>query len=241
MRSEYLFLKRFLDWSFEMGVKMNKRLPGALAGLFAVALMTVAGTTTLSAQTTMTPRLVVRALTNGDISSYKLPSTTQVSGGLGTVGLGEPLYLEVQVDIGLTAAQLGGVTWAISEAPSGSAAKLAASPLGAAVPIAEPSDRLVYQVAGRQLLQPDRSRALRSECHRDDQRHGDGAGAIVYCRHLCGRSRLHAVPWRRACPGAGNTVVEDGPRQRLHQRHQRHRHRGLHRKRVLCPLPYRGL
>ena len=138
-----------------MGVKMNKRLPGALAGLFAVALMTVAGTTTLSAQTTMTPRLVVRALTNGDISSYKLPSTTQVSGGLGTVGLGEPLYLEVQVDIGLTAAQLGGVTWAISEAPSGSAAKLAASPLGAAVPIAEPSDRLVYQVAGRQLLQPD--------------------------------------------------------------------------------------
>jgi hypothetical protein len=117
--------------------------------------MAVAATTTLSAQTTMAPRLQVRALTNGDVSSYKLPSTTQISAGLGTVGLGEPLYLEVQVDIGIPAAQLGGVTWAITEAPSGSTAKLAASPLGAAVPIAEPSDRLVYQVAGRQLLLPD--------------------------------------------------------------------------------------
>ena len=103
----------------------------------------------------MAPRLQVRALTNGDISTYKLPSTTQVSGGLGTVGIGEPLYLEVQVDIGIPASQLGGVTWAISEAPSGSTAALVASPLGASVPIAEPSDRLVYQVAGRQLLRPD--------------------------------------------------------------------------------------
>ena len=136
---------------------MNKRLPRALAGLSAVALMVVAATTTVSAQTTTTlaPRLALRAVTNGDISSYKLPATTQVSGGLGTVGLGEPLYMEVQVDIGIAASQLGGVTWAITEAPSGSTAKLTASPLGATVPIAEPSDRLIYQVAGRQLLKPD--------------------------------------------------------------------------------------
>jgi len=118
--------------------------------------MAVAATTTLSAQTTtLAPRLAQRAVTNGDIATYKLPSTTQVSGGLGTVGLGEPLYLEVQVDASLAASSLGGVTWAITEAPSGSAAKLAASPLGASVPVAEPSDRLIYQVAGRQLLQPD--------------------------------------------------------------------------------------
>jgi hypothetical protein len=121
-----------------------------------VALMAVAATTTLNAQTTLlAPRLALRALTPGDIATYKLPSTSQVSGGLGTVGLGEPLYLEVQVDATIPAAQLGGVVWAITEAPNGSKAALAASPLGSNVPIAEPSDRLVYQVAGRQLLQPD--------------------------------------------------------------------------------------
>jgi len=117
--------------------------------------MVVAAMTTLNAQTTQAPRLMLRAVTNGDISTYKLPSTTQISGGLGTVGLGEPLYMEVQVDIGIPAAQLGGVTWAISEAPTGSKAALTASPLSSTVPISEPSDALIYQVAGRQLLKPD--------------------------------------------------------------------------------------
>src|ERR1039457_544161 len=137
-----------------MGVKMDLRLPRALAGLSAVALMAVAATTTLNAAT-LAPRLALRALTPGDIATYKLPSTSQVSGGLGTVGLGEPLYMEVQVDATIPAAQLGGVVWAITESPNGSKAALGASPLAMTVPIAEPSDRLTYQVAGRQLLQPD--------------------------------------------------------------------------------------
>jgi len=137
-----------------MGVKMDQRLPRALAGLSAVALMAVAATTTLSAQTLQAPRLALRAVTPGDISTYKLPSTTQVSGGLSTVGLGEPLYMEVQVDATLKASQLGGVTWAITESPSGSKAALAASPLGT-LPIKEPSDALIYQVAGRQMFIPD--------------------------------------------------------------------------------------
>ena len=138
-----------------MGVRTNQGFPRALAGVLALALMAVAATTTLHAQTTMAPRLVVRALTNGDIANYKLPSTTQISGGLETVGLGEPLYLEVQIDIGIPANQIAGVIWSISDKPSGSTATLTASPLGSNVPIAEPSDRLVYQVAGRQLLRPD--------------------------------------------------------------------------------------
>lgn len=116
--------------------------------------MAVAATTTLNAQTTQAPRLALRAVTSGDIGNYKLPATTQKSGGLGTVGLGEPLYMEVQVDSTIAASQLGGVVWAIAEAPSGTKAALAASPLGS-IPIAEPSDRLIYQVAGRQLLVPD--------------------------------------------------------------------------------------
>jgi hypothetical protein len=138
-----------------MGVRLNQRLPRALAGIFAVALMAVAATTTLSAQTAKTPRLAVRAVTNGDIAAYKLPSTTQVSGGLETVGLGEPLYLEVQIDIGIPASQIAGVIWTLTTKPANSTATLVASPLGPTVPVAEPSDRLAYQVAGRQLLQPD--------------------------------------------------------------------------------------
>jgi len=139
-----------------MGVKMDYRLPRALAGLSALALLAVAAMTTLNAQTTLlAPRLALRALTPGDIATYKLPSTSQVSGGLGTVGLGEPLYMEVQVDATIPASQLGGVTWAITEAPSGTKAALATSPLPLTIPIAEPSDRLIYQVAGRQLLKPD--------------------------------------------------------------------------------------
>jgi hypothetical protein len=117
--------------------------------------MAVAAMTTLSAQTTMAPRLVVRALTNGDIAAYTLPSTTQVSGGLETVALGEPLYLEVQVDIGIPANQIVAATWTLTTKPANSVAALVNSPLGSNVPIAEPSDRLAYQVAGRQLLRPD--------------------------------------------------------------------------------------
>ncbi len=138
-----------------MGVRMNRRLPWAPSGLVAVALMVVAATATLSAQTALQPRLVVRPLTNGDIASYKLPSTTQVSGGLETVALGEPIYLEVQLDIGIPASQIAGVIWSLTTKPAGSTAALVNSPLTSNVPVAEPSDRLVYQVAGRQLLRPD--------------------------------------------------------------------------------------
>ena len=120
--------------------------------------MAMAALATLNAQTTTTlvaPRLVVRPLTTGDITLYKLPSTTQVSGGLNTVALGEPFYLEVDVDATIPANNIAGVIWSIVTKPAGSKAALAASPLPAAVPVYEPSDRLVYQVGGRQLLIPD--------------------------------------------------------------------------------------
>ncbi|HXS98549.1 MAG TPA: hypothetical protein VN736_28330 [Candidatus Limnocylindrales bacterium] len=141
-----------------MGVTLNRRLPKALAGLSALALMAVAAMTTLNAQTTTTllaPRLAVRALTPGELTNYKLPSTTQLSGGLNTVALGEPLYLEVQIDANIPAAQIAGVVWSLDTKPNLSNATLAPSPLTSAVPVAEPSDRLVYQVAGRQMLKPD--------------------------------------------------------------------------------------
>ena len=138
-----------------MGVRFNQRLPRALAGLLALALMAVAATTTLNAQTTLAPRLAARAVTTGDNTAYKLPTGTQLSGGLWTVALGEPWYLEVQVDATIPAKQITGVTWTLSMKPSGSSATLVASPLGTNVPVAEPADRLIYQVAGRQMLRPD--------------------------------------------------------------------------------------
>jgi hypothetical protein len=116
----------------------------------------VAVPTAGNAQTTLVaPQLVVRPLTPGEISTYKLASTTQTSGGFGTVGLGEPLYLEVEVDATLPAAQISNVVWTLTSAPAKSAATLVASPLTASVPVFEPSARTVYQVAGRQMLKPD--------------------------------------------------------------------------------------
>ena len=138
-----------------MGAK-TIRFHRAPAGLLAVALLIMAGTAILSAQTTvLPPRFAVRALTSGDISAYKLPSTTQMSGGLTTVALGEPAYVEVQIDASIPASQIAGVIWILSYKPAGSSATLVASPLGSNVPILEPSDRMVYQVAGRQMLKPD--------------------------------------------------------------------------------------
>jgi hypothetical protein len=120
-----------------------------------VALMAVAVSARLDAQTTVAPRLVVRALTNAEISTYKLPSTTQVSGGLTTVALGEPFYLEVDVDATIPSNNIAGVIWSVVSRPAGSNAALADSPLASNVPPFEPSDRAVYQVAGRKLLRPD--------------------------------------------------------------------------------------
>ena len=71
------------------------------------------------------------------------------------MALGEPLYLEVDVDATIPANNIAGVIWSIVTKPAGSNAVLAASPLGSTVPVYEPSDQLIYQVAGRQLLIPD--------------------------------------------------------------------------------------
>jgi hypothetical protein len=128
----------------------------ALTGLSTLALIAVAAMTTVHAQTTLLPpRLAARPVSSGDVSVYKLPSTTDYSSGLNNVAIGEPAYLEVQVDATIAAAKVTSVTWALTMQPSASKAVLADSPLTSAVPIDEPSDRLIYQVAGRKVLRPD--------------------------------------------------------------------------------------
>lgn len=98
------------------------------------------------------PKIVARSLSHQEIIDFGLPEDLQVSGGLFTVGVGTPVYLEVLISGG---AETGGATWALDSVPDGSSAALAASPLGSNVPIASPGDREVFKVAGRQLLLPD--------------------------------------------------------------------------------------
>src|SRR5215472_3972429 len=58
-------------------------------------------------------QLVNRPLTPDEITAYSLPATTERSGGLTSVGLGQPIYLEADVDINVPSSQIASVTWTI--------------------------------------------------------------------------------------------------------------------------------
>lgn len=117
--------------------------------------MAVAAAFTVKAQTPLQARMAARPLTQDDIGAYKLPTALQRSGGLFTTGVGQPWYLETQINIAVPASDITSVTWELTTRPDKSAAALVDSPLGAAVPVFEPSDRLAYQIAGRKMLRPD--------------------------------------------------------------------------------------
>ena len=71
------------------------------------------------------------------------------------MGVGQPVYLEIDVATNVSVPNITNITWLPVQKPAGSAAALQASPLGTNVPVYEVSDRLVYQAAGRMLLRPD--------------------------------------------------------------------------------------
>ena len=125
------------------------------AGLIPVALAVLGAATAATAATALQGQLVLRPLTPGDVTVYKLTTGTETSGGLTTVGVGQPVYLEADVNIAIPAADIVSVNWVITNAPIGSTATLTASPLGTNVPVYEPADRLVSQVAARMVLRPD--------------------------------------------------------------------------------------
>jgi hypothetical protein len=107
------------------------------------------------ASTPLQGQIVLRPLTAVDMATYALPSTSDYSGGLSTVGVGTAAYLEADVNIAIPPSDITGVTWTLTAKPPGSLAVLTNSPLGTNVLIYEPSSRLVSQVAGRKLLRPD--------------------------------------------------------------------------------------
>jgi hypothetical protein len=133
-----------------------KQMNPAQRCLMAVALTTmIAATTASAAAPALNGKLVLRPLTPGDISVYKLPSTTETSSGLKTVGVGMPLYLEAEVNSAIAPSNIVSVTWALSSRPLSSAAFLTNNPLPATVPVYEPSDKSILQVAGRSFLRAD--------------------------------------------------------------------------------------
>jgi hypothetical protein len=132
-------------------MKMQNPTKRLIVPLLMIAAMAVGVTATFGQQ----GQIGARALTPQEIKDYALPATTQVSGGLFTVGLGQPVYLEAQVRLTIADSNIFGVTWELTSKPIGSSAALAASPLPPTMPIYNPGDRGFFKVASRQLLRPD--------------------------------------------------------------------------------------
>ena len=124
-------------------------------GLMAMVAAITANAATPSGPPALNGQLVLRPLTPGDVTIYKLPSTTENSGGLTTVGVGTPIYLEAEMNKVIPAANIVSVTWTLTNAPQFSTAALTASPLGTNIPIYDVNARASYQVASRMQLRPD--------------------------------------------------------------------------------------
>jgi hypothetical protein len=136
-------------------MKMKSLTHTAPTCIAALGLLVLAAASPASAAApALQGQVIARPLTPGDQGLYKL-TALEVSGGLSTVGVGTPVYLEAQVNIAIPAADIVGVSWVLTNQPVGSAAALTPSPLGTNVPVYEPADRLAFQVAGRTLLRPD--------------------------------------------------------------------------------------
>lgn len=125
--------------------------------IIAAAFIAAAALTAVQAQTPppLQGQLVLRPVTDVDQATYGLTSTTEICGGLTTVGIGTAVYPEAEVNIAIPPADITSVTWTLTAVPRGSVAALTSSPLGANVPIYDPASRLSSQVAGRAFLRPD--------------------------------------------------------------------------------------
>jgi hypothetical protein len=137
-------------------MKTLKSVVRMSACIMAVALMAAGATTSaLAAAPALQGQISLRPLTPTEIVTYGLPASTETSGGLASVGKGQPLYLDALVNIAIAPSNIVSVTWYLTNKPSGSGAGFTSSPLGTNVPTYKMADRLTSQVAGRTLLRPD--------------------------------------------------------------------------------------
>jgi hypothetical protein len=137
------------------------------AGLAAVTLAFVGAVATVNAATlSLNGQVTQRPLTPNEISKYGL-TNAQFSAGIGTVALGEPVYLDAMVSATIAPSNIIGVTWSLpsTNKPVGSLAVLTNSPLGTNVPLYKTGDRVTggaggtpspyLQLAGRTFFRPD--------------------------------------------------------------------------------------
>ncbi len=145
-------------------MNIKNRTKMAQTCLWTVALVSIAATLASGAGTPsaylLNARLVPRPLTAGDVATYGLPASTEYSGGLYTLGIGTPVYLEVDVTLNAAySSTITNITWTNTTAPIGSAAVVTSNTFPTNLPVFLPSDRFVYQVApvasGRAVLRPD--------------------------------------------------------------------------------------
>lgn len=131
-----------------------KHTNSLIAGFLASAALVLGAASAGAAAPALQGRLDLRPLTPGDIKAYGL-TNFQGASGLTTIGVGQPAYLEAEVNIAVPTSDITNVTWTLTSAPIGSSAVITNSPLGANVPIYEPSDRVAFKLAGRAYLRPD--------------------------------------------------------------------------------------
>jgi nitrate reductase cytochrome c-type subunit len=128
---------------------------GKMSASLAAALTLMCSVSAFGA-TALTGYLELRPLSHTEISTYSLTNPPgQFSGGLTTVGIGEPAYLEALANLSLSPSAITNVTWTLVSKPAGSSASLQPSNLGTNVPVYYPADKTIYQVAGRKILRPD--------------------------------------------------------------------------------------
>jgi hypothetical protein len=131
------------------------------------AAMTLLGTASAvqAAAPALSGSLTIRPLTQTEIATYGLTNPpAQFSGGLSTVAIGEPVYVDAMVNATIAPSNIVGVTWSLT-VPAGSKAAFLPVFLGTNVPLFNTSDRYTgesstpaYQLAGntgRAFFRPD--------------------------------------------------------------------------------------
>src|SRR5689334_17151576 len=110
---------------------MSVRCQKARASLTAALLLTAGSVTGVSAATSTTNlmgRIDIRPLTPAERTGTL--ANAEIASGLATVPIGQPVYLDAEINRNIPAANILSVVWGITNKPFGSVAVLTNSPLG---------------------------------------------------------------------------------------------------------------
>src|SRR5678815_3042474 len=106
-----------------MKLKLSNLKASIVLGTIALVVMGVPNMGEAAIPIPLQGSIALRPLTPQEKKDYSLPNA-QGASGLDTIGVGQPAYLEALVNIEIPAADITGVTWALTEKPMASAALL---------------------------------------------------------------------------------------------------------------------